>query len=61
VDLYVNGSKVGTPVFAQTASASDWATLQQPVTLNAGSNRIEFRASGTRPASLYLDNIRLSH
>ncbi|QSQ41524.1 carbohydrate-binding protein [Xanthomonas translucens pv. undulosa] len=61
VDLYVNGSKVGTPAFAQTTSASDWATLQQPVTLNAGSNRIEFRASGTRPAALYLDNIRLSH
>ncbi|WP_429002451.1 glycoside hydrolase family 98 domain-containing protein [Xanthomonas sacchari] len=60
VDLYVNGVKVGTPLFAQTASASDWATLQQPVTLNAGSNRIEFRASATRPASLYLDNIRIS-
>ncbi|MEL4891433.1 glycoside hydrolase family 98 domain-containing protein [Xanthomonas protegens] len=60
VDLYVNGVKVGTPTFAQTPSASDWATLQQPVVLTAGSNRIEFRGSAARPASLYLDNIRLS-
>lgn len=60
VDLYINGTKVGTPAFAQTASASDWATLQQPVTLNAGSNRVEFRANAAATASLYLDNIRIS-
>lgn len=59
VDLYVNGIRVGSPTFAQTASPSDWATLQQTVTLNAGSNRVEFRASAARPASLYLDNIRI--
>ncbi|WP_045728526.1 glycoside hydrolase family 98 domain-containing protein [Xanthomonas sp. GPE 39] len=60
VDLYINGVNVGTPAFAQTTSASDWATLQQPVTLNAGSNRVEFRAKASAPAALYLDNIRLS-
>jgi hypothetical protein len=44
-----------------TASTQSRILLVLPVTLNAGSNRIEFRASAARPAALYLDNIRLSH
>ncbi len=57
VDLYVNGARVGTPVFAQTPTLSDWAVLKQTVSLNAGANTIEFRATATRSNSLYFDSI----
>lgn len=57
VDLYVNGSKVATPTFTQTATLSDWAVLSQNVNLNAGANTIEYRANATRTNSLYFDNI----
>jgi hypothetical protein len=57
IDLYVNGAKVATPSFVQTATLSDWAINQQNITLNAGTNTIEFRANGTAPGSLYFDNI----
>jgi hypothetical protein len=57
IDLYVNGIKVATPAFTQTATLSDWAINQQNVTLNAGTNTIEFRANGAAPSSVYLDSI----
>lgn len=59
VDLYVNGNRVGAPAFAQTASPSDWATVAQTVSLNAGRNTVEFRSTAARSAPLYLDNIVL--
>jgi hypothetical protein len=60
VDLYVNGSRYATPVFAQTGSPSTWATNTQTVQLTAGTNTIEFRASAARPEPIYFDNVVLS-
>ncbi len=57
IDLYVNGTKVGTPTFARTPSLSDWAINQQNITLNAGLNTIEFRATATGAGFIYFDNI----
>ncbi|WP_338290080.1 glycoside hydrolase family 98 domain-containing protein [Luteolibacter sp. LG18] len=59
VDLYVNGTKVATPLFNQTATLSDWAVHKQAITLNAGSNTIEFRANATGGGSLYFDSIAI--
>ncbi len=56
IHLYVNGADVATPVFTQTASYSDWNVVEQYVTLNAGDNTIEFRATGTG-ANVYFDNM----
>lgn len=57
IDLYVNGIKVATPTFTQTATLSDWATNKLNVTLNAGTNNIEFRANAAAASSVYFDNI----
>ncbi|MDR3459761.1 MAG: glycoside hydrolase family 98 domain-containing protein [Verrucomicrobiae bacterium] len=57
IDLYVNGAKVATPVFTQTAALSNWATNEQYINLNAGINTIEFRANGTGASPIYFDNI----
>jgi len=57
IDLYVNGTKVSTPVFTQIAALSNWATNEQIVHLNAGANTIEFRANGTGASPIFLDNI----
>lgn len=59
IGLYVNGTKVATPVFTQTASYSDWAVNKQNVALNAGANTIEFRANATGASSVYFDNFVL--
>jgi hypothetical protein len=55
IGLYVNNVKVATPVFAQTAGA--WGIQETNITLNAGSNSIEFKASGTAPSAIYFDNL----
>jgi hypothetical protein len=57
IDLYVNGTKAATPVFTQTATLSDWAINKQNISLNAGTNTIEFRAAAAGASSLYFDNI----
>ncbi len=57
IDLYVNGIKVATPAFTQTATLSDWAIVKTNITLNAGGNTIEFRANGVAPASVHFDGI----
>lgn len=57
VDLYVNGTKVATPVFTPVATLSNWATNEQYINLNAGANSIEFRANGTGASPIYFDNI----
>ena len=57
MDLYVNGVKVATPVFTPTATLSDWASNRQNLTLNAGANTLEFKASGTGASAVYFDNI----
>lgn len=59
VDLYINGVRVGTPAFAATPTSSDWASVTQAVSLNAGANTVELRSTGTRPSAIYFDNIRL--
>jgi hypothetical protein len=57
IDLYVNGILAATPAFNQTATLSDWAVNKQNITLNAGTNTIEFRAKATGASSIYLDNM----
>jgi hypothetical protein len=57
IDLYVNGTKVATPAFAQTSTYSDWGTNNQSITLNAGTNTIELRANATGARTIYFDNI----
>lgn len=55
IGLYVNGAKAGQPTFAQTGSG--WGILETNVTLNAGTNAIEFKATGTGANALYFDNL----
>ncbi|NDV81619.1 glycoside hydrolase family 98 domain-containing protein [Bacteroides sp. 51] len=58
VDLYINGSKVTTPEFAQTASSDDpWQTVAVSVSLNKGKNVMEFKANASAVGELYFDNI----
>jgi hypothetical protein len=57
IDLYVNGTKVATPTFNQTATLSDWAINKQDINLNAGENTIEFKANAAGASSIYFDNI----
>jgi hypothetical protein len=57
IDLYINGIKVATPAFTQTATLSDWAINKQNITLNAGANTIEFKANGASASSVYFDSI----
>ncbi|RXK85516.1 glycoside hydrolase family 98 domain-containing protein [Filimonas effusa] len=59
IGIYVNGSLVATPVFNQTDSNSAWAVQTQNITLNAGNNVIEFRASGAASNGVYFDNIEI--
>ena len=58
IDLYVNGSKVGTPEFVQTENSDGaWRTITQSVNLHAGDNSIELRANAGTPGDFYLDHI----
>ncbi|MEY4242460.1 MAG: hypothetical protein RLZZ245_45, partial [Verrucomicrobiota bacterium] len=57
IALYVNGTLVTTPTFTGTPTLSDWAVLQQNVTLQAGANTIEYRANATRSTTVHFDNI----
>ncbi len=56
-DLFVNGSKLATPLFARTESLSSWEHDYQLIELNAGKNIIEFIADRAASRNLYLDNI----
>ncbi|HLP76083.1 MAG TPA: glycoside hydrolase family 98 domain-containing protein [Candidatus Paceibacterota bacterium] len=56
IDLYVNGVKVATPLFTDTADNTAWAVNKQFITLNAGVNTIEYRANGTGASPIYFDN-----
>jgi hypothetical protein len=57
IDLYVNGTKVATPTFTATSSYSTWAVNNQTITLNSGTNTIEFRANAAGVRTIYFDNI----
>ena len=57
IDLYVNGEKVVTPVFAKTSTYSDWGINTQLIDLNAGKNVIEFKSNSSRSDKFYIDNI----
>lgn len=61
VDLLVNGTKVATPVFTQTASVSDWNTIAQAVTLHAGDNTVMLSANAAAANSINFDNIVISN
>lgn len=56
-DLYVNGTRVGTPTFTKTATESDWTYFEQTIELNAGENVVEFKAKSAGLNSLNIDNI----
>lgn len=60
VDLYVNGIKVATPTFPATATDSTWLTHIQSITLNAGVNNIQFKATVTG-ANINFDNIIITN
>lgn len=60
VDLYVNGTKVATPVFAKTADASTWNVYTQNINLNTGNNEIRLEANTTGTGNIYFDNIVFS-
>ena len=57
IDLYVNGTKVATPLFTQTSSLGSWAVNIQNVELNMGTNTIEFRATARGASTIYFDNM----
>ncbi len=59
VDLYVNGTKVGTPSFSKTSDSEVWGINSQTVNLTAGSNIIMFKANKTGSYSINFDNICL--
>lgn len=60
IDLYVNGVKVATPVFAKTSDISTWGVVSQNVQLNEGNNEIKLVANSTGAATIYFDNIKFS-
>lgn len=57
LDLYVNGSKVATPVFTKTTTTSEWNINTQNVELKAGKNVIIYKANKSGTRNIYLDNI----
>lgn len=56
VDLYVNNEKVDTLSFTKGDSLSDWKTIEKPVILKEGDNKVELRATGAISGDLYFDN-----
>lgn len=58
VDMYVNGTKVGTPEFAQTDNDNTtWYTVSMSASLKKGKNIFELKANSSGAGDLYLDNI----
>ena len=55
VDLYVNGSKVKTLSLPKGSSYGDWKTISENITLKAGENKIELKASSELAGNLYID------
>jgi hypothetical protein len=56
IALYVNGTQIATPGFSATSSNSNWTVLKQTISLNAGTNSIELKATAAASASVYFDN-----
>ena len=59
-DLHVNGNKIATMLFKQTANADTWAVNTQIVTLKAGSNNIMFSANQVGTYDINFDYIMIS-
>ncbi len=57
IDIYVNDNKVESPTFTKTQDASTWNVQVQDVELNAGENKIEFKANSAGSYDFILDNI----
>ncbi|MBN1926148.1 MAG: hypothetical protein JW798_09955, partial [Prolixibacteraceae bacterium] len=57
IDLYVNGEKHSSPLFAKTPSIGEWAINTQKINLNKGDNTIEYIANSSGKYSVYFDNI----
>ncbi|WP_281336461.1 glycoside hydrolase family 98 domain-containing protein [Flavobacterium eburneipallidum] len=60
IDLYVNGTKVATPIFSETNDASTWAIVSQNIELNEGDNEIKLQANSSGSYVIYFDNITFS-
>ncbi|MEZ2336401.1 glycoside hydrolase family 98 domain-containing protein [Mucilaginibacter sp. RCC_168] len=59
LDLFVNGAKIRTPVFAATATDSTWTVFTQNVKLKAGIDTIMFKANAAG-ANINMDKIILT-
>ena len=58
VDMYVNGTKIGTPEFAKTDNDNTtWYTVSMSASLKKGKNTFELKANSSGAGDLYLDNI----
>lgn len=60
IDLRINGTKVGTPVFLGTGGDANFVVDTQQVVLAAGVNVITFQANAAAPSSVIFDNIVLT-
>ncbi|OJU54422.1 MAG: hypothetical protein BGN96_13145 [Bacteroidales bacterium 45-6] len=58
IDLYVNGTKVSTPVFANTNG--NWQIYTQNVSLNQGKNEIKLMANNSTSDIVLFDNFVVS-
>ncbi len=60
LDLYVNDSKISTPIFVKTASNGDWGIYTQYITLQEGYNSIMLKANKGGSYTMALDNFVVS-
>lgn len=57
VDLYVNGTKIASPIFSKTGDK--WDVIVEAIGLRKGANALEFKANRTGAGAFYLDNITI--
>lgn len=58
IDLYVNGTKVATPVFPNTTGT--WRTLSRNIVLNQGANPVMLKANSATVNGVLFDNMVIS-
>lgn len=59
IDLYINRTKTQTLNLGKTSSMSAWNDCTATVTLSAGTNTIELKASSAPSGNVYIDNFKL--
>lgn len=57
VDLYINGTKIATPIFSKTTDSSTWEVITQNIDLEEGDNEIKLEANASGSSGIYFDNI----